>query len=117
MNKRTIELAGALVEVNPQSFTWSEVVDDAKALIRASDELNRINERRCNEEMSDIATLAMERAEAKWEERAARILRGYGIAPAFSGDPRGFPIKFPAPETWPYRDWAGVGFIPTRSEP
>jgi hypothetical protein len=65
-----------------------------------------IQERWCNEEMSDRATARLEATEQRIEARITDLLAPYGIIPHFSGDPRGFCVKLTLPDgAW--NTWGG----------
>lgn len=65
-----------------------------------------IQERWCNEEMSDRTTAALEAKEGRIEQRIRKLLRPYGITVTFGGDPRGFTVKLHLP-SGKYNSWGG----------
>jgi hypothetical protein len=65
-----------------------------------------IQERWCNEEMSDRTTATLEAREQRMEARIRDLLAPYGITVSFQGDPRGYCVYLHLP-SGRYNSWGG----------
>lgn len=75
----------------------------ADALVRAARSYSVIQERWCNEEMSDDTTARLEARETRLEERISSLVQDLpshdsgAWAVRFDGDPRGYVVRIIAP--------------------
>ena len=82
---------------------------DAEELCRLGRHYHRIQERWCNEEMSEGVEIATRHREKAIEDQVFDIAKRINVyAVEFSGDPRGATIKLKMPDGRA-DDWGGVG--------
>jgi len=89
-------------------------LDALATQVRRARKLNRINERWCNEEMSERAEQRLRKEEESIEQRITAYFdalnqeTGAAVEVHFNGDPRGYPVKVVLPKSRRYNTWGGA---------
>lgn len=90
--------------LNPFIGTTGAIERTASLIARHAVTHDRIQQRWCNEEMSDRATARLERQEAQLEQRIAKLVESLPetdtgpFTVKFEGDPRGYTVKIVTPD-------------------
>jgi dsDNA-specific endonuclease/ATPase MutS2 len=91
------------------SLGYGDSKDLLDRLHRYETSLHTINERWCNEEMSDKTVQSLEKREKNIEDKVKEISDKLGFSVSFNGDPRGGTIRFILPSgksnNWDGQTW------------
>lgn len=92
--KTRLEAETASRELGLSEQYGLEAIRDIMEAVRLSKRHCRIQERWCSEQMDEKTTRRLKDTERRIEEKITKIALKYSLGVNFSGDPRGYTVKF-----------------------